>query len=126
MAERWSYKPVVGGSLPSLRTNFMKLWLDDIRSPERFGCIGWTWVKTADEAIALLVTGEVTEASLDHDLTVEATLGSPAPDERTGYTVVCWMEEHGVWPCDGVVVHSLNPAGKARMQMAIDRHYRGL
>jgi hypothetical protein len=30
---------------------------------------GWDWARTADEAIALLKTGKVEEASLDHDLT---------------------------------------------------------
>ena len=47
----------------------MKLWLDDIREPWRFGKHGWEWAKTADEAIALLKTANVEEASLDHDLT---------------------------------------------------------
>lgn len=98
------------------------LWLDDIRDPERHGYIGWTWVKTADEAIALLQTGRVRSASLDHDLTVEQTLGRQS-SEPTGYTVVCWMEREGVWPSGGVKVHSQNPAGRARMQVVIDRAY---
>lgn len=101
----------------------MKLWLDDVREPWKHGCLGWEWAKTAVEAIALLRTGVVTEASLDHDLSEAATMGQPAPDERTGYTVVCWMEENNVWPVDGVRVHSMNPAGKLRMQQAIFRHY---
>jgi hypothetical protein len=46
----------------------MKLWLDDVRHPWAHGCLGWTWAKTAEEAIAALVTGQVTQASLDHDL----------------------------------------------------------
>lgn len=82
-------------------------------------------MKTAEEAIALLATGEVTEASLDHDLSIEATLGTPAPDEQTGYTVVCWLEKHGWWPRDGVRVHSMNPVGAARMRQVIERHYAG-
>jgi hypothetical protein len=98
----------------------MKLWLDDIRDPAHFGCVGWTWAKTADEAIAYLKTGEVTEASLDHDLSVEASIGSADwRTEVTGYDVVCWMEEHNVWPRNGTRVHSMNPAGKARMEYAI-------
>ena len=56
----------------------MKLWLDDIRAPWKFGCIGWTWVKTADEAIELLKTGKVEMASLDHDL-------QPLHYEQLGY-----------------------------------------
>ena len=54
----------------------MKLWLDDLRPPWRYGYIGWEWAKNAGEAIALLKTGKVTQASLDHDLSYEATLGN--------------------------------------------------
>lgn len=42
-----------------------KLWLDDVREPE---LIGWTWAKTAEVAIDILMDGEVSEASFDHDL----------------------------------------------------------
>jgi hypothetical protein len=100
----------------------MKLWLDDVRDPALFGCIGWTWAKTADEAIALLRTGEVTECSLDHDLSIDQTIGVADwmnPAEVTGYDVVCWMEEHGIWPVNGTRVHSMNPEGRRRMEAAI-------
>lgn len=100
----------------------INMWLDDLRDPAKHGYIGWVWVKTADEAIALLKTGRVQRASLDHDLTMEQTLGQHSA-EPTGYTVVCWMEEHGVWPPEGTKVHSMNPAGRARMQVVIDRAY---
>lgn len=106
----------------------MKLWLDDVREPWKHGCLGWEWVKTADDAIALLSTGKVTEASLDHDLAPEHycpvdRLKEPPSNQKTGYAVVCWMEENDVWPPDGVRVHSMNPAGRARMQSVIERHY---
>lgn len=99
------------------------LWLDDIRPPWQHGYLGAEWVKTAAEAIALLKTGTVQHASLDHDLSVQATMGMPEPGEDTGYTVVCWMEENNVWPPGGVRVHSMNPVGRARMQQVIDKHY---
>lgn len=102
----------------------MILWLDDIRHPWKYGYIGAEWVKTADEAICLLSSGNVTFASLDHDLSVEATMGSPAVSERTGYTVVCWLEDHPeFWPVDGIRVHSMNPVGKARMLRVIQKRY---
>lgn len=101
----------------------MTLWLDDIREPWKHGYIGCTWAKTADEAIAELKKGSVTFASLDHDLSEQATMGNPGPNEKTGYTVVCWMEENNVWPVDGIRVHSMNPAGKARMEAVIRKHY---
>lgn len=101
----------------------MNLWLDDIRDPSSFGCIGYTWVKTAQEAIALLETGEVVKASLDHDLSLKATLGDWAHEE-TGYDVILWLEENpSFWPPRGVRVHSANTVGRQRMQVVIDRHY---
>jgi hypothetical protein len=137
----------------------MNLWLDDVRPPWRFGYIGWEWAKTYDEAIALLATGKVERASLDHDLSEPATLGlhcacsacgehfaeptkrfSEARQveelvcpncgsysvarEKTGYEVVCWLEEHPqFWPPKGVVVHSKNEVGAAKMRVVIARHY---
>lgn len=42
----------------------LKIWLDDMRpAPD-----GWRWVRTVEEAIELMSSGEVVEASLDHDL----------------------------------------------------------
>ena len=103
----------------------MKLWLDDVRPPWRYGCIGYHWAKTYEEAIAALQTGTVTFASLDHDLSEMAAIGQPAPGEKTGYDVLCWMEQNNCWPVDGVRVHSLNPAGRARMEQTIRQHYGG-
>lgn len=86
-----------------------EMWLDDKRpAPE-----GYIWVKTAKEAIALLQEGQVTFASLDHDLGFGGS----------GYDVVCFMERTGLWPRDGIKIHSMNPVGRQYMQMAIDRHY---
>lgn len=104
----------------------MRLWLDDVREPWKHGFILAEWARTAERAIEILMSGEVTFASLDHDLSAEASTGYPQPEEKTGYDVVCWMEENDVWPRDGVVVHSMNPAGKARMEQVIKRHYGSL
>src|SRR5256885_763057 len=101
----------------------MKLWLDDLRPPWKYGCIGWEWAKTADEAIALLKSGKVIEASLDHDLSYEATLGQQSTNETTGYDVVLWMEEHGVFPRH-VTIHSMNVVGASRMRQTLERHCR--
>ncbi len=102
----------------------MILWLDDIRQPWKHGYVGAEWAKTAEQAIAILKTGKVTFASLDHDLSEAATLGKAAPGEKTGYSVICWLEENPeFWPEDGVKVHSMNPAGAARMRAVIEAHY---
>lgn len=88
------------------------LWLDDLRpAPE-----GWTLVRSVNEAILLLATGTVLRASLDHDL------GEFAVDGGDGFRLVDWMAEHDVWPPGGVLIHSANPVGRARMQATIDRY----
>jgi NAD+-processing family protein with receiver domain len=100
------------------------LWLDDLRPPGKHGYVGAYWVKTAAEAIKLFKKGRIRFASLDHDLSVEATMGIPVEGEETGYTVVCWLEEHPeFWPVDGVRAHSLNSVGKAKMQVVIRKQY---
>lgn len=106
----------------------MKLWLDDIRDPRSFGHFGFHWVKTASEAIAFLKSGDVTFASLDHDLTDKQTvyggyLGEIFEDgAASGYDVVCWLEQNpGFLPVEGVNVHSANPAGRDRMQKVLEK-----
>ncbi len=101
----------------------MILWLDDLREPGKYGFGGAVWAKNYDEAIAALGTGQVTFASLDHDLSIDDMMGQPK-GEKTGYDVVCWMEKNNVWPRDGVAVHSSNPKGRVRMQAVVDRNYR--
>jgi hypothetical protein len=90
-----------------------KLWLDDIRTPPD----GWTWVKTASDAIAALERGNVVEISLDHDLGDDVAYG-------TGYDVVCWIEEAVVtryFLPPNMAVHSANCVGVARMNQGIEQ-----
>ena len=118
----------------------MNLWLDDVRNPALFGAIGFTWVKTVEEAKAALLTGEVQHASLDHDLgacddcmgdrTAEDWLiqhgGMAMPNCThfgTGYDLCLWMAETGNWPKEKPTVHSANPVGRERMRGVIDRYF---
>ena len=100
----------------------MKLWLDDIREPWKHGFINSEWCRTADEAIQRLKIGDITFASLDHDLSIDDTMGTPK-GEKTGYTVICFMEENNIWPMNGVRVHSMNPVGRQKMEAVIYKHY---
>lgn len=117
----------------------MYLWLDDFRLPPQDGR-AWVWAKNIETAKRYLETEPVTFASLDHDMGACADcLGGLTPEEwlerhtyrsmphcdhlGTGYTLVCWMEMTGHWPLEKPVVHSMNPDGRKRMQLAIDRHY---
>jgi len=87
----------------------MNLWFDDIRpAPE-----GWDWAKSFDEAVALLKTGNVENASLDHYM----GLGQP-----TGYDLVMWMEQNQTWPARSIYVHSADPVGRAKMKIVIGRN----
>lgn len=89
----------------------MKLWLDDKRpAPDS----SWRLATDATAARSLLIAGDVTFASLDHDLGLLS---------ETGYWLICWMEERGCWPVDGVRVHSMNPVGRQQMETVIRKHY---
>lgn len=113
----------------------MRLWLDDIR----LAPFGWTWAKNYDEAVELLLTGAITDASLDHDLGVivpegyldarDAGLLVCHPDvleedplAKSGYDLCLWMAEHDIWPSRSVRVHSHNPIGAKRMCGVVDRY----
>jgi hypothetical protein len=94
----------------------MKLWLDDVRDPKNYHHEdGWYWVYTAPAAIAILKTGIVTEVSLDHDLGLTSV-------EGCGYDVAKYIEEAAYF---GEIkrlkwsVHSKNPIGKWRMEVAL-------
>jgi hypothetical protein len=92
---------------PDLPEGNIHLWLDDIRPvPD-----GWYWAKDAPTAIAVLSTGRVIEASLDHDL------GEEVP---SGYDVVMWMRMNNCWPQKALAVHSDNSSGSSGMLQMIE------
>ena len=106
----------------------IKLWHDDVRpAPE-----GWVWARTNCEAIAILQAGDVTHASLDHDLgnhdaapgTCDMGPGSgsglPQKGDENGYHLVEWMVANGVIP-DWVRIHSWNYSGGTRMESALHK-----
>lgn len=103
------------------------LWLDDIRAaPE-----GWTWVKTAAEAIDMLKTGLVQYASLDHDLAEEHYAGGGYCDTgyeaaATGYDVCKWMVDNNVYPTTFLKFHTANPVGRINMTQLIQRYNPGV
>jgi|TARA_Y100000310_G_scaffold7793_1_gene8488 hypothetical protein len=89
----------------------MKLYLDDIRpAPD-----GWVRTRTAQETIAILKEGEVTEISLDHDL--------GEGDVGTGYDPLLWIEKAvhaGTLPIIPLIhIHTANPVAGSRMAQAV-------
>ncbi|MCX6141699.1 MAG: hypothetical protein NTZ35_00620 [Ignavibacteriales bacterium] len=91
----------------------MKLYLDDTRpTPD-----GWTRAYTAQETIEYLMTGQVVELSLDHDLGIEEIVGN-------GYMVLQWIEQEVFlrrFKAPSVMaVHSANGPATERMLLAIE------
>ncbi|WP_437310079.1 cyclic-phosphate processing receiver domain-containing protein [Sorangium sp. So ce388] len=106
----------------------VRLYLDDVRNPPDDGGGPWTICRTVEQAKALLLRG-VDEASLDHDLgqcdACRSDLGpNNCPHVGTGYDLVKWMAEHGVWPRMEPCVHSANPVGAHAMRQMIDRYWK--
>lgn len=90
----------------------MRVFLDD----ERPAPPGWTLVRTAEEAIALLESGQVEQLSLDHDL--------GTPDGPTGYDVLVRIEkilfdEQIDFRVPEIFLHTANSSGRDRMRLAI-------
>ncbi len=109
----------------------INLWLDDHRPVPNIesGRI-WTLAKTADEAIAILKTGLVKFASLDHDLADEHYQAYDPKNqkylefkEKTGYDVICYMEEFNIWPEEGVRIHTMNVVRKPVMLSIVQKIY---
>jgi hypothetical protein len=79
----------------------VNLWLDDIRDPADFGCDGFNWVKTVGDAKVLLLTGQVEQASLDHDLgACDECMGGKTAEEwlvETDFTAMPNCTHVGSW-----------------------------
>lgn len=92
------------------RARSMKVYLDDQRPAPN----GWTLARNADEAIALLRKGTVTELSLDYDL------GDPY--FGTGLDVLDWLEralaERRV-TLPRLTAHSGSMVGRRRLETSI-------
>ena len=99
----------------------MKIWLDDIRPiPEGYDF----WAKNYYEMIGLLISGNVTFVSFDHDLGMlgNETILDP---KNTGYEVAKVIE--GLASGDGDFyikpigwdIHSANPAGRRNIELAM-------
>lgn len=107
----------------------MRVWHDDVRpAPD-----GWVWARTNGQAKYLLMTHEVTEISLDHDLGLHDVEIPDDPDklmdllyakgeaEETGLDLVRWMLDKGLVP-EVVTIHSWNPPGAQAMAGLLTSH----
>lgn len=98
----------------------MKLWLDDERDPKdpyiqkNFNATpDMIWVKTVEEAIVLINSGNVESISFDHDLGL---------NQKTGYDLAKYIEEgahKGTINAMNFFVHSQNPIGCKYIKAAL-------
>ncbi len=111
----------------------MNVWLDDTRNPltygegfnvadkatsilQKYGRDVWTWVKTVQEAKAILKKGGVSILSCDNDL---------GAGLEEGYTLLNWLEEKAAtdpnFPIpDHIYAHTHNIDRQGPMQRAIE------
>lgn len=96
----------------------MRIFLDDVRMPPDGD---WMIVRSASPAMALVLSGNVTHISFDHDL----------GEELSGYAVACCIEAAAYYnkiPRMTWEIHSANPVGRENIRRAMenaDRYWAG-
>jgi len=114
----------------------MKLFIDDIRpAPE-----GWQQARTVTDAIRFLSQFEVSEISLDHDISMLVEVDGthrPFPSKETFMAVayyICakyWVEKkmgdglihtHLCEHPPKIIIHSANPVGAENMRKLFEEH----
>jgi hypothetical protein len=81
------------------------LLIDDIRTIEDV-----TIARTYDDGIEYLKKGKWDALYLDHDLGHEE-------DYKTGYGIMCWLEENQEYLPDVISFVTSNPIGRKKMEM---------
>lgn len=92
--------------------NNIRLWIDDLRNPEKYNIKNVIWVKNYNDAIKQINTGNVTWISFDHDL----------GEEKSGYDIAKHIEElvyNKKIPMPEWQIHSANPPGKSSIEKAM-------
>lgn len=95
----------------------LKLYVDDLRKEPA----GWHRAKTVTEAIRILATREVSEVSIDHDISHRINMDSIARPFPCGETFepVAWF----LWAIKfkgPVTLHTANPIGAKKMAEILD------
>jgi hypothetical protein len=97
----------------------MRVWLDDVRPMPKEGFD--IWVKTAEEALDLIETGQVSFMSFDHDLGFNMKT-MKCDHAKSGYDVAKRVEQLAAEKKlrrFGWAVHSMNPTGANNIEMAL-------
>ena len=93
------------------------LLIDDIRT---LNCD--KIARTYEEGIAALQEEKWDVLWLDHDLGF-MHYGKDYSDEKTGYDIMCWLEEHPEHLPGRIEIVSSNPVGRERIQRVKDKLY---
>lgn len=107
----------------AVRAVSVKLWADDIRAAP----VGWHWAKTVTEAVRILASLDVTDVSLDHDISHDIMMDSgrvvcrPFPCGET-FEPVAWFIVFKNKPMR-VNIHTANPAGAERLKGILE-HFK--
>ncbi len=90
----------------------VKLWIDELRKAPA----GWEWAQNITQAIKCLDTKEISEVSMDYDISLLISIGVGAQQEvHSGETFesvarfIYQAFDEGSFP---VEIHSLNPKGQ--------------
>jgi hypothetical protein len=107
----------------------INLYVDDVR-PCPDGWVVARQVMQAQWCLSRQDVQPVDQCSLDHDMgaCVKCQAKSETelnwcPHVLDGTKLVRWMVETGHWPQQKPTVHSMNPAGRTRMQGLIDQFF---
>lgn len=108
----------------------IKLYIDDIRDvPDE----SWTLIRTISEAIRCIVLfrDEITEISLDHDISFDVRIGGvyrPFPSPDTFQPVAYFIGEVYQPPYQNapkITIHTANPAGAESLQGILEYYQIG-
>lgn len=112
-------QPIEFWMIVPLDNSTLRLWVDDVRLPPP----GYTWVKTAEEALDVCRQRLVETASLDHDLGMR--------EQPNGHFIENEYAKDGTWLMEQLIledllprhvyIHSQNPVGALRMKGMLRR-----
>lgn len=116
----------------------IRIFLDDNREPP----VGWIAARNAEQAMLYLLTQQVDELSLDHDLdaphchTCSFSCGLRETGCRhscschsngdvNGFDLLKWIAENNQWPAVKPQVHSANQEQAPKMRAFIEARWPG-
>lgn len=97
----------------------MKLLIDDMRSNFNVDITA----RTFEDGIKALKDNKIDTLYLDHDLGF-AHYGNDYSDEKTGYDIMCWLEQNPQYLPGEIVCVSSNPVGAKRIEQVVRKLYK--